>query len=264
MLTDKKLFLFDIDGTVALGDVQFDGSAELFEHIRAIGGRSIFITNNSTKSRKAYVEKFAKWGIETEERDFITASYATCLHLQNAYAGKKVFVLGTQSFVRELREFGVLVTTRPEPDVACVLVGFDDELQYQKVMDACEVLQTYPVDFLATNPDLRCPYSFGFIPDCGAICRMISATVDREPVFIGKPDRRIVDICLQETGFTKDETLVVGDRLYTDILCGVNAGVETCLLLTGEATREDAQASDYHPDFILDNVKTLLCAVRGE
>ncbi|MDR1630505.1 MAG: HAD-IIA family hydrolase [Oscillospiraceae bacterium] len=264
MLQEKRLFLFDIDGTVALGDTLFDGSAELFAHIRAIGGRSVFITNNSTKSRRAYVEKFAKWNIETDESDFITASYATCLHLKNAYAGKKVFVLGTRSFVRELREFGIDATTRPEPDVACVVAGFDDELTYQKVMDACEVLQTHSVDFLATNPDLRCPYSFGFIPDCGAICRMISATVDREPMFIGKPDRRIVDLCLAETGFSRAETLVVGDRLYTDILCGVNAGAETCLLLTGEATREDADAEDYHPDYIFENVKKLLGAVKGE
>ncbi len=257
MLSEKKLFLFDIDGTIALGETLLSGARELFEHIKSIGGASLFITNNSTKSRKSYIEKFCKWNIETCENDFVTSSYASCLYLKENYQGKKIFALGTKSFIEELRSFSVNVSEEIEEDISAVIVAFDNEMTYNKAMNASVLLQRDNVDFLATNPDLRCPGTDGFIPDCGAICAMISATVGREPHYIGKPDRRIIDICLELTGFSPRETLVVGDRLYTDILSGINAGVETCLLLTGEATLADAEISDYKPDFIFTNIREL-------
>ena len=105
----------------------------MLEWIERKGGRSFYITNNSTKSRKDYVDKFARWGIEASEEQFMTASYAACLYMKEHYAGKKVFVLGTPSFVEELKGFGVQVTEEAEQDVTCVLAGFDDTLRYEKL-----------------------------------------------------------------------------------------------------------------------------------
>lgn len=257
MLKQKKIFLFDIDGTLAVDSILYEGSRELLEYIERIGGHAFYITNNSTKSRKDYVEKFAKWNLHTTEEQFVTASYATCLYLKEHYEGRKLFVLGTPSFVEELRGWGLWVTERAEEDVACVVVGFDQSLTYEKVWDACRLLFRKDVDYIGTNPDLRCPTAFGFVPDCGGICEMLNCTVGRKPVYIGKPNAQIVELCLKACGGSGGETLVVGDRLYTDIACGVNAGVDTAVVYTGEATREEVEDSRWKPDYEFENIMEL-------
>ena len=262
-LAEKRLFLFDIDGTLAVGDTLLPGARELLAHIAAIGGRSLYITNNSTKSRRDYVKKFARWALETQPEDFVTASYAACLHLREAYGDALLFALGTASFAEELRAFGLNVTTRAERGVRAVIVGYDSELTYDKVVDACRLLSDPSVAFEATNPDLCCPIDFGFVPDCGAICAMLPCAVQRTPHYIGKPDPGIVRLCMDQTCFSPGQTLVVGDRLYTDIACGINAGVDTCLVLTGEAQRGDLAGTPYQPTFVFENAAALLDAVRS-
>lgn len=257
MLKDKKYFLFDIDGTLAVDDVIFDGSRELISYIDRIGGRSFYITNNSTKSRKDYVEKFRRWGICTDEMQFMTASYAACRYLKKRYGGKKLFVVGTPSFVEELKDAGLAVTEQTEADVACVVVGFDRTLTYGKVEAACELLFRPGMDYVATNPDLCCPVSYGFVPDCGGICEMLKAATGRKPYYVGKPDAGIIDICLEQVDGRKEEALVVGDRLYTDIACGIRAGVETALVYTGEAKREDLEETRFMPDYTYENIRRM-------
>lgn len=258
MLTKKKLFLFDIDGTIAVGDTLYDGSRELLDYIKKIGGKSYFITNNSTRSGKDYVEKFKKsFNLGTTDDLFITSGFMTLRFLKENFNDKKIFVLGTASFVTELCKNGLCITEVFEKDIACVVVAYDSELTYEKLVQVCKVLHTLDVPFYATNPDLCCPTSFGFIPDCGAICGMITASTGKDPIYLGKPAREVVDLCIAASGFTPEETLVVGDRLYTDILCGVNAGVDTCVLYTGEATPEDVASCEYKPTFEYENVRKL-------
>ena len=257
MLKNKKYFLFDIDGTLAVDCTLYEGSKALIEEIASVGGRSFYITNNSTKSRRDYVQKFAKWGIETEEDQFVTASYATCRYLKEHYAGKKLFVMGTPSFEEELREWGLSVTQSADDDVACVVVGFDATLNYEKVENACRLLFRPEVDYIATNPDYRCPTAYGYMPDCGGICEMLKVTTDRTPYYIGKPNGEIVTMCMEQVGATKEEVLVVGDRLYTDIACGIAAGVETALVYTGEAKPEDLVMTEYRPDYVFENIMEL-------
>ena len=138
-----------------------------------------------------------------------------------------------------------------------MLAAYDSELTYQKLSDTCRILQARPVTFLATNPDLVCPVPFGYVPDCGSICQMITNATGQVPHYIGNPSTDMVDIALRENPFSKEETLVVGDRLYTDIACGNAAGVETALVLTGEAKRMDTQIHTYPPTYIFDSVKEL-------
>ena len=135
--------------------------------------------------------------------------------------------------------------------------AFDAELTYQKVEDACRLLAR-GADFLATNPDLSCPTLFGFIPDCGSICQLLVNACGRRPVYIGKPDPTMIHLAWQQTGYGAAETLMVGDRLYTDIACGVNAGTDTALVLTGEATAADAAVSDTPPTLICRDMAELL------
>ena len=256
MPDNKQLFLFDIDGTIALDDTLFDGAQELLDYIRYIGGTAMYITNNSTKSRSDYVEKFARWGLTVPKEHFVTASHVSCLHMSKHFRGRKVFTVGTASFIRELRSWGVDVTQEPESDAACVLVGFDSELTYAKLQHACEILFRNPAaELIAANPDLRCPVEFGFVPDCGAITQVIEKTTNRKPLYLGKPNPLVVDLCREISGHNKSETLVIGDRLYTDIACGINADVETALVLTGEATAEDLKDTPYRPTFVYSNIR---------
>lgn len=257
-LKRKKLFLFDIDGTLAVGNTLYEGSAGLLAYIERIGGKAYFITNNSTMSGMDYVKKFRDaFQLETTEDQFVTSGYMTLRFLKEHYPDKKIFVLGTASFVAELRKNNLLVTERCEPDIDCVVVAYDSELNYQKLTEVSKVLFTMDVPFFATNPDLRCPIDFGFIPDCGAICSMITQTTDKIPTYLGKPSREVVNLCLALSGFSKEETLVVGDRLYTDIACGINGDVDTCVLFTGEATPEDITDTPYKPTYLFDNVQKL-------
>ena len=263
-LQNKKLFLFDIDGTLAVGDTLYEGSRELLDYIDSIGGKSCFITNNSTKSGADYVEKFRHaFGLETSEEQFITSGYMTLKFLMENYRNQKIYVLGTKSFIEELQKNGLDITEQCEPDIACVVVAYDSELTYAKLTIASQVLLTMDVPFYGTNPDLRCPIDFGFIPDCGAICRMLTDTTDKVPQYLGKPNRSVVDLCRERFRFTKEETIVVGDRLYTDIACGINGEVDTCVLFTGEAGPEDMKATAYPADYAFENVKALWQACRG-
>ena len=150
---------------------------------------------------------------------------------------KKIFVLGNCFLHRRTEKNGLHVTEVCEENIDCVVVAYDSELNYGKLTEVCKVLFTQDVPFYGTNPDLRCPIDFGFIPDCGAICDMITATTDKQPIYLGKPSKEVVNLCLDISGFTPEETLVVGDRLYTDIACGINGGVDTCVLFTGEAQK---------------------------
>lgn len=258
-LKKKKLFLFDIDGTIAVGDTLYEGSAELLSHIERIGGRSCFITNNSTRSGKDYVDKFRRaFQLETVEEQFVTSGFMTIRFLKEHFAHKKLFVLGTVSFIHELRRNGLCVTETADDDVACVVAAYDSELTYDKLVQACKALSVRDVPFYATNPDLCCPVEFGFVPDCGAICRMLTDSTGKTPDYLGKPSRHVVELCLSMWGFSKEETLVVGDRLYTDIACGINAGVDTCVVFTGEAKPQDMADTSYPADYCFQNIKELL------
>lgn len=257
-IENKKLFLFDIDGTIAVGDTLYAGSAELLGHIDQIGGRSYFITNNSTKSGADYVAKFkSAYRLDTTEDQFVTSGYMTLRFLLENYSESVIYVMGTSSFLAELRKNGLTVTEECRPDIACIVVAYDSELTYEKLCETSKALLTTNVPFYATNPDLRCPIDFGFIPDCGSICNLLTATTDKKPIYLGKPSEKVVELCLSLSGFSKEETLVVGDRLYTDIACGINGGVDTCVLFTGEAKKSDLQDTPYKPDYAFENVMEL-------
>ncbi|MCI9336071.1 MAG: HAD-IIA family hydrolase [Lachnospiraceae bacterium] len=258
-LKRKKLFLFDIDGTLAIGDTLYDGSAQLLAHIDAIGGKAYYITNNSTRSGQDYVEKFRRaFRLETRSDQFITSGYMTLRFLKEHYPEGKIFVLGTASFREELEKSGLHITETAGEDINCVVAAYDSELNYDKLVQACKALSAPDMPFYGTNPDLCCPIDFGFIPDCGAICNMLTDATGKKPVYLGKPSPGVVELCLSLSGFSREETLVVGDRLYTDIACGINAGVDTCVVFTGEAKPEDMADTPYPADYCFADIRELL------
>lgn len=249
-MKDLKLFLFDMDGTLYLGDQLFSFTIELLRKIKAVGGRYMFMTNNSSKSVKAYIEKLQKLGIPATEEEFITSSQATAYYLQNHHAGAKLYVCGTESLKTELRSQGFTIT-EDLSEVECIVMGFDTELNFKKLHDVSFMLCTRELPYIATNPDYVCPTEFGSVPDCGSVCDMIFNATGKRPVVIGKPEALMPQLAMARTGYTKEQTVVIGDRIYTDIKSGINAGTVTVLVMSGETTQEILDASPDKPDFVL-------------
>lgn len=254
-LKNKKLFLLDMDGTIYIDTQLFDGTLEFLEYVKKIGGRYIFLTNNSSKSVDKYIEKLANLGIESTADDFLTSVNATVKYLSGKNY-KKIYAFGTESFCAQLTQSALPVTTQLEDDIDCLCMGFDTELSFKKLEDAC-ILLGRGVDYIATNPDWVCPTWYGYVPDCGSVSEMLYNATKRRPLFIGKPQSAMVELAIEKTGFKKEEAIVVGDRLYTDIACGVNAGISSAFVLSGEGTLKDLEESDVKPEFVFENIKEL-------
>lgn len=252
-LLQKKLFLFDMDGTIYEDNRVFKGTHELLKLISEIGGKYIFITNNSSKSVDDYVKKLISLHIEVDKSNFYTSSQATVAFLKKEYPNAKVYCQGTNSLLEELVKNGISVTNKCE-NVDLVLVGFDTEMTYEKLKNTCKILSIQDVPFIATNIDLKCPVDFGFIPDCGSICKMIEIATGRVPRYIGKPSPLMVESILKLLNYKKSETVIVGDRLYTDISTGINSNVDTVCVLTGEATISEIENGNIKPTFTFNSV----------
>lgn len=261
-LKEIKLFLMDMDGTIYLENELFDGTTDFLDYVKKIGGRYIFLTNNSSKGVEKYMEKLEKMGIKTTENDFFTSVDATVEYLKNN-TYKKIYALGTESFKEQLKSEGFNVTNEPSDDVDCLCMGYDTELTYKKLEDACKLLKR-DIAYIATNPDRVCPTAFGYVPDCGSFAEMLFVATGKMPRFIGKPEPEMAYLAMKMSGFSEKETAILGDRLYTDIKCGENAGITTIFMLSGEGTKDDIEKNKIYPDYICENIRELYQKMKTE
>ena len=255
-LADKRLFLLDMDGTLYLDDRLFDKVPEFLSHVRRIGGRYLFLTNNSSRGVEGYMEKLSRMGIPTAPEDYLTSVDAAIDHLRRFHAGEKCYVFGTRAFYGQLQTAGIPGTDRPEDDVDILLCGFDRELTFRTLEDAC-ILLNRGVTWLATNPDWVCPTWYGSVPDCGSVCRMLTTATGRKPLFLGKPQPAMAELALRRTGFSPEQAVMIGDRLYTDVACGINAGIDSIFVLSGEGTEADIAQYGIHPTWIFSDIAAL-------
>ena len=256
-----KLFLFDLDGTLYLGEQLYPFTIDLLRRIRETGGRSLYMTNNSSKSVEDYIRKLERLGIPATREDFITSAQATAWYLQRNHSGKTLYVCGTESLKQELREAGFHVTEEPE-EAQCIVMGFDTELTFKKLHDVSWLLSTRQIPYIATNPDYVCPTEFGSVPDCGSVCDMIYNATKKRPLVIGKPEPLMPQLAMERLGISPEQAVCIGDRIYTDIRSGLNAGITTMLVLSGETTREILDASDVKPHFVLEDAGEILEALK--
>lgn len=257
IIKNIRLYLFDMDGTLYLGDRLFDFTKELLLKIRQSGADYLFMTNNSSKSVSAYIEKLERLGIKSVKEDFITSSQATVYFLKKHHPNARLYVCGTQSLKEELKENGFTVTEKLD-EVDAVIMGFDTELTFKKLEDVCKLLLSRDLPYIATNPDYVCPTEYGSVPDCGSVCDMIYNATQKRPIVIGKPQALMPRLAMEIKGVSKQQTAVVGDRIYTDIKSGINAGCVSILVMSGETTQEILENSNDKPDLVLESGEDIL------
>ncbi|MCD4656269.1 MAG: HAD-IIA family hydrolase [Planctomycetes bacterium] len=258
IIRNKKLFLLDMDGTIYLEDELIDGASEFIDKLIAKNINYVFLTNNSSKSAREYLVKLEKLGIPATIDNIFTAGMATALYLRNIKEGARIFVMGTQALKNEFREYAFDVVETGDDDIDYVVAGYDTELTYEKLKIATLYLAS-GVPFIATNPDLVYPMSkTRFLPDCGSMCQMLEIATGKKPKYIGKPRREMVDVIAKRMNIELSDIAMVGDRLYTDIALGINAGITSICLLSGETRREELPTSEIKPDFVFESIAELI------
>lgn len=257
MIKDIKLYLFDMDGTLYLGNRLFPFTIELLNGIKEKGNRYMFMTNNSSKSVDAYIKKLDDFGIESQKSDYITSSMATIHYIKQNFRDNIFYVCGTRSLVSEFEEAGINVTD-DHAKAEAIVMGYDTELTYKKLEDVCKILLDKDVPYIATNPDYVCPTEYGSVPDCGSVCDMIYNATGKRPYFVGKPSALMPNLAMKIAGVKPHETAVIGDRIYTDIKSGINAGAVSVLVMSGETDEEILRNSTDKPDIILADAGEIL------
>ena len=250
VLKKVKCFILDLDGTVYLGNRILEGSIKFLEELKKDNIVFKFFTNNSSKNAKVYIDRIKKMGFNLSDDMMLISNYVIINYLKEKMPDKKVFVLGTQYLINDFIEANINVVT---DDADIVVVGFDTSLVYENVSKACELIRN-GATFLGVNPDFNCPTEDGFIPDCGSICSMITASTGVVPEFFGKPSQHTLKYVLKDTGFKEEEIAFVGDRIYTDIAIGKGNNSVTILVLSGEAKLDDLVKSEIQPTLIFNSL----------
>jgi arabinose operon protein AraL len=259
--------IFDLDGTVYLGDAALPGAADAIHSLRASGRRALFVSNKPLSPRASYAAKLTRLGIPTSENDVITSGYVLGFHLARHLPDLRLYVIGEQSLRDELQGHGLrIVTEMDETDpkevidpggIDAVVVAFDRTLDYRKLNTAYQALKA-GARFFATNGDKTCPMPGGAIPDAGATIAALEHITGRElELLAGKPSWLMTDVILQTLDRPPERCLMVGDRLETDILMGQQAGMRTAVVLTGASSRDDAERMSPPPDLILSSIADL-------
>ena len=253
-INNKKCFVFDLDGTVYLGDRPIPGTIDFIR--RNLPRREIFfLTNNTSKNLDDYVEKLAGFEIHVGLERILSPLLPLVDYLKDQGI-RRLYPVGNASFQAYLKERLPDVVFTSGDDCQAVVLAYDTELTYRKLAESCLLLQRPEVLFLSTHPDMVCPSAKGPLPDTGSFVRLYEGATGRLPeVVFGKPNTIVLSPLLAR--FRQDEMVMVGDRLTTDKVLAENAGIDFILVLSGEAKREDLPALERQPTLVLDDLGTL-------
>ncbi|KZT26090.1 2-phosphoglycolate phosphatase [Neolentinus lepideus HHB14362 ss-1] len=280
LLDKHDTWMFDCDGVLWNGDRLVDGAVKVLEILRSHNKSVLFVTNNATKSRPSYKKKFDKLGVEAHVDEIFGSAYAAAVYVSSVMKlpkDKKVYVVGMEGLEQELASEGIsyiggtdpadatlasfsLSSFTRDPAVAAVLCGLDTAINYTKLSKAFQYLQDPATTFLVTNDDSTYPAEGGLLPGAGAISAPLKTASGREPLSIGKPAKTMLDCIKAKHNFDPKRTIMVGDRLNTDILFGQNGGLSTLLVLTGITHIEDIEgpnASTIVPEYVTNSIGDL-------
>lgn len=262
-LSHTRCFLLDMDGTFYLGDKLLPGAREFIDWAKANNKQFIFLTNNSSKSKKAYREKLKHLGFDLPDENFFTSGEATIIYLKKHYPNRPVWLCGTPALEKEFESHGIPLinpqrsTVNGQRLTGPAVLAFDTTLTYAKLAAFCDVIRT-GVPYIATHPDFNCPTETGFVPDTGSFIELIAASTGRRPdVVIGKPNRHILDALVEKIHIPLSQIAMIGDRLYTDIALGQH-GVTTVLVLSGETKAEEVSNAKFKPTVVTENLLELV------
>jgi phosphoglycolate/pyridoxal phosphate phosphatase family enzyme len=250
-------YAFDLDGTTYLGDALLPGARETIGTLRAQGRSVVFVSNNPLRDRRDYAAKLTRLGIPVGPDDVVNSSAVLVRYLLRAAPGARLFVIGEDSVQAELREAGFTLSERPG-EIDMVVACFDRTFDYRKLQIAFDAIRS-GARFIATNRDAYCPTPEGGLPDCAAVIAAIEAcTGHRVEEVVGKPSPIMGEVLLERLGTAPADSLMVGDRLETDVAMGRASGMATALVLTGATTAEAAAAADPPPDYVLERLDQVL------
>jgi NagD protein len=248
-------WLFDLDGTVYRGDRLVPGAAEAIAALRAAGRRVVFLSNKPLQTRADYAAKLTRLGVPAEPEAVVNSSLVLARYLRERDPGAPVFVIGEPPMLEEMRAHGFQV--REDPDVRWVVIAFDRTFSYAKLDTALQAVRR-GARLIATNPDRTCPVEGGEIPDCAGMIAAVEAVTDRRvEVIVGKPSPIILEVALGVLGTGPAESVVVGDRIETDIAMGRRAGLGTILVLSGVTAPDDPRIAEVEPDHVVPSIADL-------
>lgn len=254
LLSETKLYVLDMDGTIYLGDCPIDGAIDFCNRILQNGKKLMYFTNNASRNPEDYVKRLVGMGFPCTRDQIVTSGDVTIAYLNRYFPRQPVYLVGTPALEESFRKGGITLSK----DADIVVVSFDLTLTYDKLEHACTLIRR-GAKFFSTHPDINCPTADGFIPDSGAICAAITLSTGVEPRYFGKPYGETVEMIETLSGISRKESVMVGDRLYTDIALGKKNGMLALLVMSGETTWDMLKnvSEEQQPDLIFDSVDVL-------
>lgn len=250
-------YIFDLDGTVYLGDAFLPTALDTLQTLRQLGKRTVFLSNNPTRTRDEYAVKLTHLGLPTRSADVINSSYVMVDYLQKRMPAAHVFVVGEQSLVDELVTAGFLMSEQAG-EIDAVIASFDRTFDYRKLQIAFDAIRA-GASFFATNADRYCPVPGGGEPDAAAMIAAIEAcTGTKVEAVVGKPSHYMAEAILNVVGVSAENCLMVGDRWETDVKMGLDAGMYAALTLTGATSRADLANATVTPTYVIETLSALL------
>lgn len=250
-------YIFDLDGTVYLGPDAIPGAPETIAALRRDGARCVFLSNKPIESVASYEAKLTRLGIPAVPGDVLNSSVVMARYLRRTMPGARVYLIGEAPLADELVGAGCTLTTDPlATDV--VVVSWDRQFTYQKLDDALQAILR-GARFVATHPDRTCPVPGGVVADAGGMIAAVEAVTGKAcEVITGKPSAWTIEFALERLGIPPAESIMIGDRLETDMRMGINAGIDTAVVLTGVTQRRDLETSAVKPTYVLESLRGLI------
>lgn len=244
-----KGYLIDLDGTIFKGNEVIPEAKSFISMLIEQGLPYVFITNNSSYTAEELIVKLKGMGIAATRNNILTSSVATAKYIKVNYSNANCFVIGEQGLKQALLDQDINITNQ---NVTHVIMGIDREINYEKLATATEFVRR-GAEFISTNKDLSIPSEKGFKPGNGALTSVVSLSSGKEPLFMGKPAKSMIQVGLDMLGCLPESVLLIGDNYLTDIKGGIDSGIDTALVLTGVSQVKDIEET-YQPTYILENL----------
>ncbi|WP_071393675.1 TIGR01457 family HAD-type hydrolase [Bacillus tuaregi] len=245
-----KGYLIDLDGTMYRGTEVIQEAVDFVNRLNDRGLPYLFVTNNSSRTPAQVAEKLRGFGVKAKEEQVFTTSLATANYIYEQKQDASIYAIGEEGLLTAIKEKGFSLAGE-EADY--VVIGIDRSISYEKLAIACLAVRKGAI-FISTNADIALPTERGFMPGNGSLTAVVTVSTQTQPIFIGKPESIIMEQALKVIGTSKEDTIMIGDYYDTDIMAGMNAGIDTLLVHTGVTTKELLKGYEKQPTYVLDSL----------